>query len=671
MDLTTSETNEGGQLETRLSEKRTLQPIGGSQRVGWDWSGPLSERKHNHQRHRSPPETGSSDSSPRSELRLTILLAILLATSTLAVYASAVRNGFVNYDDPDYVATNRHVLQGFNRANVVWAFTDSNVAYWHPLTWISHMADVQWYGINPAGHHFTNILLHALNVVLLFLLLNRATGHAFRSAAVAALFALHPLNVESVAWVAERKTVLCTAFLLLALWAYGWYVRRPGVWRYLCVAISFALGLMAKPVIVTLPFAMLLLDYWPLKRLPGAREKNEPRSFFRTFLPLLAEKIPLLALAAGNVWITIHAQHKIGALGSSLALPLRWRLKNAIFSYMAYLGKAIWPSRLAVFYPHPENSLSWWKVITALIVLTGITALVYRLRERRYLLTGWLWYLGTMVPMIGIVQGGRQGMADRYAYVPFLGLFVAAVWFLGDSAKRLQQSRKFLAGAFVLLLGFYAYLTHIQIGYWWNSYTLFSHDLAVTADNGIAENNLGAAYVELGAPQLAVAYFETSVRLLPEYSTAHYNLGVLLQGQNRREEAAHQYQLTIAQTSDPIEGSQSHNNLGILQMQASNFDAALAEFRTAIALNPLEQNSYIGRGMIEMQSQNLTAAIDDFSRAAEIAPSPQACLWLGRALETSGDLHRAEGAYAAALQLAPGLADARNRLEALGNRPAR
>jgi len=602
---------------------------------------------------------------------LTILLAILLATSTLAVYASAVRNGFVNYDDPDYVATNRHVLQGFNRANVVWAFTDSNVAYWHPLTWISHMADVQWYGINPAGHHFTNILLHALNVVLLFLLLNRATGHAFRSAAVAALFALHPLNVESVAWVAERKTVLCTAFLLLALWAYGWYVRRPGVWRYLCVAISFALGLMAKPVIVTLPFAMLLLDYWPLKRLPGAREKNEPRSFFRTFLPLLAEKIPLLALAAGNVWITIHAQHKIGALGSSLALPLRWRLKNAIFSYMAYLGKAIWPSRLAVFYPHPENSLSWWKVITALIVLTGITALVYRLRERRYLLTGWLWYLGTMVPMIGIVQGGRQGMADRYAYVPFLGLFVAAVWFLGDSAKRLQQSRKFLAGAFVLLLGFYAYLTHIQIGYWWNSYTLFSHDLAVTADNGIAENNLGAAYVELGAPQLAVAYFETSVRLLPEYSTAHYNLGVLLQGQNRREEAAHQYQLTIAQTSDPIEGSQSHNNLGILQMQASNFDAALAEFRTAIALNPLEQNSYIGRGMIEMQSQNLTAAIDDFSRAAEIAPSPQACLWLGRALETSGDLHRAEGAYAAALQLAPGMADARNRLEALGNRPAR
>jgi tetratricopeptide (TPR) repeat protein len=533
------------------------------------------------------------------------------------------------------------------------------------------MADVQLFGINPAGHHFTSILLHALNGVLIFLLLNRATGRAFRSAAVAALFALHPLNVEAVAWVAERKSVLCTTFLLLALWAYGWYVRRPGVWRYLCVAAAFALGLMAKPLIITLPFAMLLLDYWPLKRFPGAMERNRPSPFFRTFLPLLAEKIPLLALAAGNAWITIYAQHKGGALGSSLALPFGWRLENGIFSYMAYLGKAVWPSRLAVFYPHPENSLAWWKVIAALAVLAGITALVYRFRERRYLLTGWLWYLGTMVPMIGIVQAGRQGMADRYAYVPFLGLFVAVVWLVADSSTHLQRSRKFLAGVFVLLLGFYAYLTHVQIGYWWNSYTLFSHDLAVTADNGIAENNLGAAYVELGFPQLAVAYFETSVRLLPEYSTAHYNLGVSLQGQNRREEATRQYQLTIAETSDPIEGSQSHNNLGVMQMQASNFDAALVQFRTAIALNPFEQNSYIGRGMIEMQSQNLSAAIGDFSRATEIAPSPHACVLLGRALEASGEVRRAESAYGAALQLAPEMADARNRLEALRNRTAK
>jgi tetratricopeptide (TPR) repeat protein len=602
---------------------------------------------------------------------LTVLLAILIATSALAVYASAIHNGFVNYDDPDYVTTNRHVLQGLNRGNVVWAFTESYAANWHPITWISHMADVQMFGINPAGHHFTSILLHALNAVLIFLLLTRATGRAFRSAAVAALFALHPLNVEAVAWVAERKSVLCTTFLLLALWAYGWYVRRPGIWRYLCVAAAFALGLMAKPLIITLPFAMLLLDYWPLKRFPGATEKNKPPPFFRTFLWLLAEKIPLLALAAGNAWITIYAQHKGGALGTSLALPLGWRLENAIFSYMAYLGKAVWPSRLAVFYPHPENTLTWWKVIMAIVVLAGITALVYRFRERRYLLTGWLWYLGTMVPMIGIVQAGRQGMADRYAYVPFLGLFVAAVWFVADSSAHLQRSRKFLAGAFVLLLGFYAYLTHIQIGYWWNSYTLFSHDLAVTADNGIAENNLGAAYVELGFPQLAVPYFETSVRLLPEYSTAHYNLGVSLQGQNRREEATRQYQLTIAETSDPIETSQSHNNLGVMQMQASNFDAALVEFRSAIALNPYEQNSYIGRGMIEMQSQNLNAAISDFSRATEISPSPQACVWLGRALETSGDLRRAESAYGAALKLAPGMVDARNRLDALGNRPAK
>jgi Tfp pilus assembly protein PilF len=654
-----------------LSGKRTLQPTVGSHLVDCESSFPLSRCNDDEQLHRGPLVATSLTSSPRTERRLTVLLAILIATSALAVYASAIHNGFVNYDDPDYVTTNRHVLQGLNRGNVVWAFTESYAANWHPITWISHMADVQMFGINPAGHHFTSILLHALNAVLIFLLLTRATGRAFRSAAVAALFALHPLNVEAVAWVAERKSVLCTTFLLLALWAYGWYVRRPGIWRYLCVAAAFALGLMAKPLIITLPFAMLLLDYWPLKRFPGATEKNKPPPFFRTFLWLLAEKIPLLALAAGNAWITIYAQHKGGALGTSLALPLGWRLENAIFSYMAYLGKAVWPSRLAVFYPHPENTLTWWKVIMAIVVLAGITALVYRFRERRYLLTGWLWYLGTMVPMIGIVQAGRQGMADRYAYVPFLGLFVAAVWFVADSSAHLQRSRKFLAGAFVLLLGFYAYLTHIQIGYWWNSYTLFSHDLAVTADNGIAENNLGAAYVELGFPQLAVPYFETSVRLLPEYSTAHYNLGVSLQGQNRREEATRQYQLTIAETSDPIETSQSHNNLGVMQMQASNFDAALVEFRSAIALNPYEQNSYIGRGMIEMQSQNLNAAISDFSRATEISPSPQACVWLGRALETSGDLRRAESAYGAALKLAPGMVDARNRLDALGNRPAK
>jgi tetratricopeptide (TPR) repeat protein len=571
--------------------------------------------------------SATSEPVSRADKRLTLLLAILLATSTMALYFSTVRNGFVDYDDSEFVTANPHVMQGLNRANVIWAITGTYTASWHPLTWISHMADVQLYGTNPAGHHFTNILLHALNVVLLFLLLNRATGYAFRSAAVAALFALHPLNVESVAWVAERKTVLCMTFLLLTLWGYGWYVRRPGVWRYLCVAGLFVLALM------------------------------------------LAEKIPLLALAAGSAWITIYVQGKAGVVASSLAMPLSWRLKNATFSYLAYLGKAIWPSRLAVFYPHPENSLAWWKVITALLVLAGITALAYRLRQKRYLLAGWLWYLGTMVPMIGIVQVGRQGMADRYAYLPFLGLFVGAIWFLADSTMRLQRSRKVLIGAFGMLLAICAYLTHVQIGYWRNSFTLFSHDLAVTADNGIAENNLGVAYVELGAPQLAVAYFETSIRLLPEYSTAHYNLGVLLQGQNRREEAARQYQLTIAHTPDPIEKAQSHNNLGILQMQANNFDAALAEFRMAIALNPMEQNSYIARGMIEMQSRNLRAAIDDFSKASEIGPSPRACLWLGRALETSGDFPRAESAYSAALQLAPEMADARIRLQALRSRP--
>jgi Tfp pilus assembly protein PilF len=609
-----------------------------------------------------------SVSLPGFDRRRKLVLIILLVACTFALYAPAIRNGFVNYDDTDYVTNNPHVLQGLTRADLVWAFTGNYAGNWHPLTWISHMADVQWFGMNPAGHHLMNILWHILNVALVFLLLERATGRAFLSAVVAVLFALHPLNVESVAWVAERKSVLCMTFLLLALGAYGWYVRRPGIWRYICVAVLFALGLMSKAMVITLPFALLLLDYWPLQRMTASAEDGGSRPFIRRFLALFAEKIPLFALAAGDAWITIHAQHSTGSVGSSLALPLRWRFKNAVFSYAVYLGKVIWPAHLAVFHPHPENTLDWWKVIAAGVLLAGITALVWHFRERKYLLAGWLWYLGTMFPMIGIVQSGRQGMADRFAYIPFLGLFVAAVWSLAEWAMEVPWRRTFLQGAFALLIGVFAYAAHLQIGYWRNSYTLFSHALEVTPDNGISENNLGAALMEMGQAQLALAHFETAVRLLPQYATAHYNLGVLLQGQQHPEEAAREYRITIAQTSDPIEAAQAHNNLGILYFQDKNYAAALPELNAAIAINPAKQNSYLARGMIELQFMNFNAAIADFSRATEIAPSPLAYFWLGRALESNGGYDRATSAYAAALQLAPAMQEARARLEALRSR---
>ena len=600
-----------------------------------------------------------------SERILIFLLAVLLAVGTAVLYAPSLHNGFVNFDDPYYVTRNAHVLQGVTWRNLVWAFgtNDNPSANWHPLTSISHMLDVQWYGTNPAGHHFTNIFLHTLDVVLLFLVLQSITGLAFRSASVAALFALHPLNVESVAWIAERKAVLCVMFLLLALWAYGWYTRKPGLVRYLCVVLFFALGLMSKIMVIALPFGLLLLDYWPLRRLPNPGEPGEVRPFLSAFRTLVIEKIPLLLLAAAGGWMTLYVHRKEGAL--TAAMPLSWRLRNVIYSYLKYIGKAIWPSRLAVFYPHPENSLAWWKVIAAAVVLVGISAIVWRFRAKHYLLFGWLWYLGTMFPMIGLVQSGRQGMADRYMHIPMHGIIIALVWLLADWATRLKLNQGFVAASFFILVSPYVYLTHKQIGYWHDSYTLFTHTLEVTKNNGIAENNLGVALQEMQKPQLAAQHFEAAARLIPELAQAHYNLAVLLQRQNRPEEAAQEYHRAIAVSSDPLETAQAHNNLGILYMDVKNNAAAMTELNMAIALNPDEQNSYIGRGIIELQSWNYDAAIADFSRAAAIAPSPQACFWLGRAFEGKGAFARAANAYAAALQLAPGMADARARLEAL------
>jgi len=594
--------------------------------------------------------------------RLVFLMAVLLAIGTGVLYTPALRNGFVNYDDPDYVTRNSHVLQGLTWPNIVWAFgTNNPAANWHPLTWISHMLDVQWYGTSAAGHHFTNVLLHALDVGMLFLALEWMTGFALRSAAVAALFALHPLIVESVAWVAERKAVLCLLFLLPALCAYVWYTRRPGVARYLAVVLFFALALMAKIMVISLPVALLLLDYWPLQRFSA--DASAPQKFSRTLFTLVAEKIPLLLLAIAGGAMTLYVHGKEGAL--TAAMPLSWRLKNVIYSYLAYVGKAIWPTRLAVFYPHPENSLPSWKVIAAGVLLLGISGIVWRLRARRYLTVGWLWYLGTMFPMIGLVQSGRQGMGDRYMCIPLLGLLLAAVWLSAEWAVHLRIRESLTLGAFVILVLPYVYLTHQQIGYWRDSYTLFGHALQVTQNNGIAENNFGSALMEMGQPQKAAPHFEAAVRLIPELASAHYNLGVVLQTQNRAEEAARQYQLAISTAADPIEAAQAHNNLGIMYLQANDAARAMSELSAAIALNPNEMNSYIGRGMIELKSWNLDGAIADFSRATEIAPSPLACYWLGRTLETKGDSRRAASAYAAALQMSPGMTDARTRLAAL------
>jgi len=613
--------------------------------------------------------TWSASSTPEgpARWRLVGFLAVLLAVGTAAVYAPAMRNGFVNVDDPDYVTRNPHVLAGFTWAGIRWALGSSYPSSnWHPLTWISHMADVQLYGRNPAGHHFTSVLLHILGVVLLFLLMERATGRAFRSAAVAALFAVEPLNVEAVAWISERKSVLSVLLFLLAIGAYGWYAKKPSVARYLWVVLFFVLGITAKVMVIPFPFALLLLDYWPLGRLPGTDAEGAPRPFLAALRALAMEKIPLFVIAAAGAAVTVYVHAREHALTSSM--PFSWRFKNAIFSYLAYPGKAIWPVGLAAYYPHPENTLAWTIVALAGLGLAGISVAVWRFRKRKYLLVGWLWYLGTMLPMIGFIQTGRQGMADRFMHIPMMGLLFALVWLIGDLAVEKHWQKEIAIAIFLVVLAPFAAVTIKQIGYWHDSYTLFAHTLEVTKNNGFAENDFAVALMERGEPELAAAHFLAAVRLSPDLASPHYNLAVLLQKQNRLADAEHEYRAALALSSDQMEIVQSHNNLGILYLGEGKYSRAMTELSTAIAMDPSEQNSYIGRGTVEMQTMNIDRAISDFAKAAQIAPSPLALYWLGRALESKGENQQAVTAYAAALQLDPAMAEARARLTALGAR---
>ena len=596
-------------------------------------------------------------------LRSPIVLSLILFATTLILYFPTLYSAFVNYDDPAYVTGNAHVLQGLSWGNIAWAWAATVEANWHPLTWISHMTDVQFFGISPGGHHFVSAFLHALNVTLLFFVLRRATGYVLRSAVVAALFAVHPLNVECVAWVAERKSLLSMLFLLLALVAYRWYVSERSIGRYAVLALVFALGLAAKPMVVTLPILLLLWDYWPLQRIASDSEASADRP---TFFWLAVEKIPLFALSAASSWITIYAQRGGGALGSTEVLPLGQRIANAVYSYIAYVGKGIWPSNMAVFYPHPEGSLAMWKVLGAGLLIVAITLLTWRYRERhRYLLTGWLWYLAAMIPMIGVVQVGRQAMADRYAYLPFVGLFVIAVWGCAEVFDHLNLSSFVSTAIAGAVLVAYASIAFLQINYWHDSFTLFTHALAVTSRNGIAEDNVGAALMEMQRPDLAMPHFEAAAEFVPELSTAHYNLGVLQQQQNHPDAAKHEYELALKYGADATEIMQTHSNLGFLLMERNDLKAAKAEFTAALLMNPDKQNSLLGRGIAEYRDGSLDAAVSDLSHAAQIAPLAPADFWLGRALEDKGQVPAAVSAYKAALQLAPGLAEAQQRLDGL------
>ncbi len=496
-----------------------------------------------------------------------VLIALALVIITVAIYSQVSRYDFADVDDAAYLTDNVHIKYGLDWEGVKWAFTTFYVANWHPITWLSHALDCELFRLNPGRHHNVNVLLHGLDAVLVFWVLLRATGYLGRSAMVAGLFALHPINVESVVWIAERKNLLSMLFFLLALAAYRWYAVRPRMDRYLVVALLFAAGLMSKPQVITLPFVLLLWDYWPLQRMfSGSGEDSPGLTPAATEIPprklswLIAEKLPLLALSATSAVITMKAQQAGGAINPLNSYGLPVRLENAVVSYVLYIGKAIWPAHLAAFYPYPAGSLTRLQILASALFLLLVTALVLFNRRRRYLLVGWFWFLGTLVPMIGAVQVGDQGMADRYAYLPFVGLFIMICWGLADSlpkpvvqaeplasgtAESRGVSRIALAIVSLAILLALAVITHRQIGYWRDDVTLWSHAAQVTTGNHQAETYLGQALLRRENPDAAIPHFQTAIAMYPAGPTAYLFLGYAEQQRGNLREAIAQYQKAL------------------------------------------------------------------------------------------------------------------------------
>jgi tetratricopeptide (TPR) repeat protein len=587
------------------------------------------------------------------------VVCLLLAVITLALYNPVNRHPFVNYDDDRYVTENSHVRQGLTGDTIAWAITSTEQANWHPLTWMSHALDVSLFRLNPAGHHFTSILIHIVNAILLFLLLIWATSRLGPSLFVAALFALHPVNVESVAWIAERKNVLCTLFFFLTLWAYGWYAIKPGWKRYLAVAALFAAGLASKPMVITLPFVLLLLDYWPLARVQGRDDKNKT-----PWSRLVLEKVPLFLMSAASALLTMRAQQAGGAVRSTTQFSIGIRIANAIYAYAMYLWNMLWPTRLAPLYPHPGDTLPAWRVLIAMAFLIGITAFIWKFRSRRYLPVGWFFFLGTLVPVIGLVQVGEAAMADRYAYIPLIGIFVMIAFGIADLAQAKSWGLLPVIPAAAALIAL-SIMTYRQIEYWQTSEELWSHTLAVTQNNFVAEDNLGGALILEGKEEEAHAHFEAAARINPKDPMSHSNLGTYYMTHNQMREAVQQYEAAVEMTSDPGLLAQTYANLGAAYRALGEDDQAQTNYNHALRLNRDQFNAWLGLGLLAQKQGKLTEAVTDLYRSVELQPTAQGYLSLGRALAQSGHTTEALAAYDQALKISPDLSEAQQAAAAL------
>ncbi len=507
-------------------------------------------------------------------------VCVLLALLTWFVFGQTLNHGFINYDDPDYVTRNAEVTRGLSVDGIVWAFTHVHAANWHPLTWISHMVDCQLYGLNPRGHHLTNLLLHTATAVVLFLVFRQMTGALWRTGLVAALFAIHPLRVESVAWIAERKDVLSGLFFVLTLGAYSRYVRAKSRRRYFVVALLFALGLMCKPMLVTLPFVLLLLDYWPFRRLATTDVED---SSGRQFLKLVLEKLPLLALSVASSLITILGQR--GAIQSIGGIPLSMRIGNGLISCTDYLAALFWPLGLAAHYPFSAERITASHALSSVAALGLISILVIAARKRGYLVTGWLWFLVMLGPVIGIVQVGIQARADRYTYLPHIGLYLMLAWGAGAVVARWRASRLVVAAVVILSIGGLTLAARALTSTWQNSETVWRHALAVTGRNPVAEQNLGEALYEQGRLDEAIAHYENALRDDPRLATTHVALGVALLESGHPQESLAQLQQALE--IDPNHAD-AHYNMGNTLLQMRLAAQAVSHYSRAVELNPID-----------------------------------------------------------------------------------
>lgn len=561
-----------------------------------------------------------------TEPRLKILACIILALATFAVYGEVGSHPFIHFDDGAYVFDNQAVQGGLTLKGVHWAFTTLYAGYWMPLTWLSHMLDCQLFGLSAGGPHFTNLLFHIANTLLLFLWLLRATRAPGPAFLVAALFAWHPLHVESVAWVAERKDVLSTFFWLLTMWAYLWYTERPAGGRYFLIILCFALGLMAKPMLVTLPLALLLLDYWPLHRWAPDPELTSRENWASSrwhrlsslCRPLIWEKVPLLILSLICGVVTVYAQKESGALARLGEIPLTERVATALVAYVWYPLKMLWPSRLAVLYPHPLDAIPLWQALGAGLILALISLLLVRLRRRYpYLLMGWLWYLGTLLPVIGLVQVGDQAWADRFTYVPLLGLFIICAWGGRDLTASRPGARVLRPLGAGLILAALLVVTFFQVRLWRDSLTLFEHTLRVTGDNYLIQHNLGVALAAQGQREQAAAHFLEALRLNPANARAQNRRGEDLVAQGKIAAGIARFQRAVKLKPDFVE---AYNNLGLAYAGQGRMDQALAMFRQAIALDRNFAAAYKNLGMALMCQGKKKEAGEMLENAARLNP---------------------------------------------------